>query len=59
MTSESKQRLTIFLDPKLVKHAKAQAVVGETTLTNLVETALAEYLPEQIIINKPQKTKHD
>lgn len=54
MASNKKQRLTIFLDPKLIKHAKAQAVVADTTLTDLVETALVKVLPEEIIITKPK-----
>jgi len=52
MTSNKKQRLTIFLDPKLIKLAKAQAVILETTLTSVIETALVKFLPEEIIIIK-------
>ena len=54
MATKDKQRVTLFLDPKLIKHAKAQAVIEDITLTNLVETALVKYLPEEIIIIKPK-----
>lgn len=54
MATKNKQRVTLFFDPKLIKHAKAQAVVEDTTLTDLVETALVKYLPEEIVIIKPK-----
>jgi len=53
MSTNTKQRVTLFLDPKLIKHAKTQAIVENLTLTNLVEMALVKYLPEEIIIVKP------
>ncbi len=49
-----KQRTTLFLHPQVVKHARAEAVVQNTTLTSLVEKALIAYLPKVIIIKKPQ-----
>lgn len=52
MTSIKKQRVTLFLDPSISKHAKAQAVVEDTTLTILVEKALIKYLPKQTVIKK-------
>ncbi|HBL00179.1 TPA: hypothetical protein DDZ02_00035 [candidate division WWE3 bacterium] len=59
MVTIDKQRVTLFLNPKLLKHAKAQAVVEEKTLTVLVETALVKYLPEEIVIIKPKiKTQY-
>ena len=48
----NKQRVTLFLNPYLVKHAKAQAVVDEITLTELVEKALIKFLPKETIIKK-------
>jgi hypothetical protein len=48
MSTIKKQRVTLFLDPKLIKHAKTQAVLADTTLTDLVETALIKTLPEEI-----------
>lgn len=54
MDHTQKQRLTLFLNPALLKHAKAQAVVQEVTLTSLVESALVAYLPEEIKIVKPK-----
>ncbi len=53
-TSSSKQRLTLFLNPKLLLHAKAQAVIQDLTLTRLVEKALIAYLPDEIIVKKPK-----
>jgi hypothetical protein len=40
------------LDPTLVKHAKAQAIIDEITLTALVEKALLKYLPAETKITK-------
>lgn len=54
MTNSLKHRLTLFINPSIVKHARAQAVVEEITLTNLIEKALIAYLPAEIIIKKPQ-----
>lgn len=53
MTTKNKQRVTIFIDSALAKHARAQAVIEETTLTVLFEKALIKYLPEEIVIKKP------
>ncbi|MDP4010107.1 MAG: hypothetical protein Q8P53_03980 [Candidatus Shapirobacteria bacterium] len=53
-TRESKQRVTLFLNPKLLVHAKAQAVIQDLTLTVLVEKALATYLPDEIVVKKPK-----
>ncbi len=50
----SKQRLTLFLNPSIVKHARAQAIVEDSTLTKLVEKALINYLPPVTIIKKPE-----
>ncbi|MDP3941634.1 MAG: hypothetical protein Q8Q49_04990 [bacterium] len=54
MTTHDTQRVTLFLNPDLIKHAKAQAVIEEVSLTDLVESALAKYLPKETIIRKPQ-----
>jgi len=53
MTTTNKQRVTIFIDPALAKHARTQAVIEETTLTTLFEKALIKYLPEETVIKKP------
>lgn len=53
MTNNNKQRLTIFINPGVAKHAKAQAVVEDLTLTAFVEKALINYLPRETIIKKP------
>jgi len=52
MTNDKKQRITLFINPSIVKHAKAQAVIEELTLTNLVEKALIKYLPKETVIKK-------
>lgn len=52
MTDNEKQRVTIFLDPTLLKQAKAQAIVEEVSLTALVEKALVKYLPRETVIRK-------
>jgi hypothetical protein len=54
MTNIDKQRVTLFLNPKLLIHAKAQAVLKDMTLTALVEKALVDYLPEETVIKKPK-----
>ena len=53
MTSNNKQRTTLFLSPDVVKQAKAQAVIEESSLTTLVERALIKYLPNETVIKKP------
>ena len=54
MSSDSKQRITLFLNPAIVKHARAEAILEDLTLATLVEKALSEYLPGEIIIKKPE-----
>jgi len=54
MTTTDKQRVTLFLNPNLLKHAKAQAVIEDITLTVLVELALVAYLPKETVIKKVQ-----
>lgn len=54
MTTNNKQRLTLFINPAIVKHARAQAVVEEITLTSLVERALLKYLPKITVIKKEE-----
>lgn len=54
MTKKEKQRVTIFLSPGLLKHAKAQAIVEEISLTALIEKALIKYLPKETIIKKAE-----
>jgi len=52
MTDNDRQRVTLFLNPNLVKHAKAQAVIEEMSLTTLIERALVKHLPEETVIKK-------
>ncbi|KKP81689.1 MAG: hypothetical protein UR84_C0018G0001, partial [candidate division WS6 bacterium GW2011_GWD1_35_594] len=40
MTTTNKQRLTLFINPAIIKQAKAQAIVEELTLTAFVEKSL-------------------
>ena len=51
--NSAKQRVTIFLNPDLLKHAKAQAILEDMTLTALIERALVGYLPKETVIKKP------
>jgi predicted HicB family RNase H-like nuclease len=52
MTTNNKQRITLFINPSIAKHARAQAVVEEMSLTALVERALIGYLPKETVIKK-------
>ena len=52
MTTKSTQRITLFIKPAIAKHAKAQAILDEVSLTALVERALIHYLPKETIIKK-------
>jgi predicted HicB family RNase H-like nuclease len=52
MTTNNKQRLTLFINPAIAKQAKAQAVVEGLSLTALVEKALIIYLPKETVIKK-------
>lgn len=54
MTKDTKQRVTIFLSPGLLKQAKAEAIVEELSLTALVEKALVKYLPKETVIRKAE-----
>lgn len=53
MTIGKTKRLTLFINPSIVKQARAQAVVEDSSLTALVEKALIDYLPKETIIKKP------
>ena len=52
MTTDGKQRITLFVNHSLARHAKAQAIVEDITLTYLVEKALTRYLPKETVIRK-------
>lgn len=52
MTKIKKQRVTLFLNPDLLKQAKAQAVIDDLSLTALIEKSLVKYLPKETIIRK-------
>jgi len=52
MATNDKQRVTLFLNPRMLKQAKAQALVEEVSLTSLEERALAKYLPKETVIKK-------
>lgn len=52
MTTNKKQRITLFIVPSIAKYAKAQAVIEGLSMTNLVEKALINYLPKETIIKK-------
>ena len=52
MTTNKPQRITLFINPSVVKQARAQAVVEDLTLTSLVEKALIRYLPQKTVIKE-------
>ncbi len=52
MNTNIKQRITLFINPSIAKHAKAQAIIEELSLASLVEKALIKYLPNETIIKK-------
>lgn len=52
MTTNGKQRVTVFIHAAIVKHAKTQAIIEELTLTDLVEKALINYFPKETIVRK-------
>lgn len=52
MTTNNRQRVTLFLNQSLLIHARAQAVVDGFSLTTLVERALIKYLPIETVIKK-------
>lgn len=54
MTTNNKQRVTLFLNPFLAKQARAQAVLEELSLTALVEKMFIKYLPKVTAIKKPK-----
>ncbi|MCK9415200.1 hypothetical protein M0Q97_00905 [Candidatus Dojkabacteria bacterium] len=53
MATNSKQRLTLFINPDVIKQAKVQAILEESTLTAFIEEAVLAYLPKEIVIKKP------
>lgn len=52
MTTDTKQRVTVFLDTTIAKQAKAQAIIEQLSLSILVEKALNLYLPPETVIKK-------
>lgn len=52
MATIEKQRITLFLNPSVVRQAKVQAVVEDLSLTALIEKSLIGYLPKETVIKK-------
>lgn len=50
MTNNIKKRVTIFIDNEILIHSKAEALIREITLSQLVEKALVNYLPKETTI---------
>jgi len=50
MATINKQRLTLFINPDIIKQAKVQAIVEELTLTAFIEKVLLGYLPQEIVV---------
>lgn len=46
MKNDSKQRLTAFVDPTLVKRAKVRGALDGLTISEIVEKALDAYAPK-------------
>lgn len=44
--------MTLFIKPEVLKHGRAQAIVEDITLTQLVTKALIAYLPIVTVIKK-------
>jgi hypothetical protein len=57
MTTKEKQRVTLFLNPNLLKQAKAQTLVEGGSLSDLAERAITRYLPKETIIKRANITK--
>lgn len=53
-TNTGKQRVTLFLNPKLLLHARAQAIIQDISLTKLIQNCLIDSLPPEIVIKKPK-----
>jgi hypothetical protein len=56
MSSTSKQRVTLFINSSIAKQARAQAIVEDVALSQLIEKALISYLPKETVIKKPNIT---
>jgi len=52
MTTNTQQRVTLFIHTNIVKHAKTQAILEELSLSELAEKALVKYLPEETVVKK-------
>lgn len=52
--TKNKQRITLFVNPSILKQARAQAVVEDRSLTSLVEKALITYLPKETVIKRAE-----
>jgi hypothetical protein len=52
MITNKTQRITLFINPSVLKQAKAQAIIEDLTLTRFVEKALIQYLPKETVIKK-------
>lgn len=53
-TSNKKQRVTLFINPRILVQAKAEAIIENLTLTSFTEKALISYLPKETVIKKVQ-----
>lgn len=46
MKKDSKQRVTAFIDPVLVKRVKVRAALEELTISEVIEKAIDTYTPK-------------
>lgn len=54
MTNGNEQRVTLFLSLKLFIQKKAKAVLEKISLTELVQKAFNDCLPEEIVTKKSE-----
>jgi len=58
MTNNKKKRVTVFIDQDILVHSKAEALINDVTLSQLIEKALVKYLPKETTIKmKVEKEK--
>lgn len=55
----TRQRITLFLDPELIKRSRAAALENDESLSNLVERLLDTQLPKAIFIAQPAQNASD
>ena len=57
MTTDDKQRVTLFVNPDLVKRAKVRGALEGLTISEVVERALDVYTPKIDTLISPKHAK--